>query len=257
MWHKRLLAVILSFFCATLSADIIEMPHMEELVEYVNDDTLVVFDIDNTIAIPVQTLGCDHWFFPHYQEYCDSGMGKEEALTKALLEWMAIQSVSEVTLVEEGIDDVIVDLQTRDVAVMAMTTRGHWLELATRHQLSSLGVDIAKTSPSTATMFFSLERPVMLSDGVIFTNNTHKGNALFTVLDSIEYSPASVIFINDKASDLAMVADSCEARGVPFIGLRYGYTDEAVNNVDMGVAGVQFERFINILSDEEAIALKR
>ena len=41
---------------------------------------------------------------------------------------------------------------------------------------------------------------------------------------------------------------------IPFIGLRYGFIDEKVKNFDPKAAEIQYKRFVNILSNKEALS---
>jgi len=63
-----------------------------------------------------------------------------------------------------------------------------------------------------------------------------------------------VVFINDKATHLKDVGDAVECLGIPFIGLRYTYSDTRVNSYRPEIADIQWEKstFNRILSDEEA-----
>jgi hypothetical protein len=93
---------------------------------------------------------------------------------------------------------------------------------------------------------------VLFHRGILFTSGTHKGMAMAKFLSQIGHMPKSIVFINDKRQNIEEVEVIAEKYGVPFIGLRYGYVDEKVNNFNEDVANLQFQHFGRIISDEEA-----
>ena len=66
-----------------------------------------MFDIDNTLMEPTQTLGSDQWFYHQKEQYVLKGMTPSDALEQALSEWMSIQSVTKVKVVEPGTKDLV------------------------------------------------------------------------------------------------------------------------------------------------------
>jgi len=61
----RILVIIFLFTLTLLGqarAEIIEVKNMAAVANLIDQDSLVVFDIDNTLIQPVQSLGSDPWF---------------------------------------------------------------------------------------------------------------------------------------------------------------------------------------------------
>jgi len=57
--------LLLGFYLSwTLSASalIYEAPHFSDLIPHATEEALIVLDIDDTLLIPVQTVGTDMWF---------------------------------------------------------------------------------------------------------------------------------------------------------------------------------------------------
>lgn len=245
--------ILLMCFCVMqLHGEIVETMKMGELYNYLKPNMLIVFDIDNTIIEPSQTLGSDQWFHHRMDQYIDYGYTKEVALEFALREWMAVQNITKVKLVEEGIDKIIADLQKKGYPVIGLTTRGLGMSTRTVHQLQSVGVDLEASAPYKEEFHFMNGRGVLFRDGILFTANTDKGEALRKYLEQANYHPSSIMFINDKYSHIVPVATYTEKAGIPFIGLRYGYVDEKVKNFPKDTALIQFYNFGHIISDEEA-----
>jgi hypothetical protein len=241
-------------FCSTQAiGEIIEMEVMSEVFEHMTPDTFIVYDIDNTIIEPVQELGSDQWFYHRIQEYKAWGLNPDLALKKALREWTAIQNITKVKLVEPGIDTIIERLQTQGYAMIGLTTRGLGISTLTVEQLETVQVDLTKTSPTNQEFYFWNEpHGVLFRGGILFTAGTDKGEAFKKMLSHLNFHPKRVVFINDKASHLKPVGDACDALGIPFVGLRYSYTDNKVKNFRKHIADVQLHFFGHIISDEAA-----
>jgi hypothetical protein len=235
-----------------LNGEIVQTNTMKELYDHLQPGMLIVFDIDNTIIEPKQTLGSDQWFHHRMDEYKSYGYSDSNSLEFALREWMAIQNLTEVQLVENDTGSIITDLQHKGYDVIGLTTRGLGMSTRTIHQLQSVGVSLQVTAPSKDEFHFMNGRGVLYHEGILFTAATDKGEALRKYINTIGYIPKSVMFINDKYSHIVPVAEFCEGANIPFIGLRYAYLDEKVANFPRQVALVQFYNFGRILTDEAA-----
>lgn len=239
---------------ADLSAIIIETAQFSEITRYLRPHTLIILDIDDTLLLPVQTLGTDVWFLYRLNTYKAQGMCSEDALDKALAEWEAVRHLTAVKIVEEGTERIIKDMQEQKVIIMGLTTQGLALATRTVRQLHSLGIDLCKTAPCSEDHYFLNGHGVLYREGLLFTSGTPKGPALLKFLDLIGYQPKCVVFINDKQTHLQDVEQALQNRGIEFIGLRYSYGDERVARFNKKIADIQWDSssFSRILSDEEA-----
>lgn len=250
---KRFIALFTALiFTAAAHAEIFEADHMDQVYNYIKPNTLVIFDIDNTLIEPVQSVGSDQWFRHRIAYWIDHGYDTEAALEKALANWMAVQNITKVTLCEPNIAKIINHLQDRGFTVMGLTTRGLGMSTRTNQQLETVGINLSATAPTRDDVFFMNKRGVLFRGGTLFTANTHKGKALFKLLDQLDYTPKMILFVNDKRSHIVPVEESAAKRNIPFIGIRYGRTDEKVRQFDTELADFQFEHFGHILSDDEA-----
>lgn len=249
---KSLILLIFSSFCALTWAQIVELDSMGNLQKHLSKNTLIVFDLDNTVMHPSQDLGSDEWFFHRMNSYLNSGMSRDVAFEKLYGEYFLAQALTEAELVERVTAPLILDLQQKGYAVMALTTRSLNLLYPTNRQLQSLSVDFSKSAPVIKDCYFSNSLPVLYRNGILFTNGTDKGDSFNRFCELSGYAPTAVVFINDKASDLLQVEKGCEKKSIPFLGLRYGFLDERVKNYTDRLANVQQEQLKGILSNEEA-----
>lgn len=244
------------FLFGSLSAQIVECGRFKEANSYVEKDTLLVLDIDDTLLIPVQMLGCDEWFSLRIKTHLGEGMDPRKALEKSLAEWEAVRHLTQMEIVEPGSVEVLQAWQERGIQVMGLTTQGLALATRTSLQLHEQGIDLKKTPPWAGDLYFENgSHGVLFRNGVLFTSGTHKGEALFTFLEQIGCQPKQIVFLNDKATHLAEVEAAAERRGVSFTGLRYGYSDSRKAAFRPEIAEIQFQysSFARILSDAEAL----
>ena len=54
--------LLLVFSALPLGGKIVEVAHFKEVLDHIKPSTLLVVDIDDTLLVPVQSLGTDAWF---------------------------------------------------------------------------------------------------------------------------------------------------------------------------------------------------
>jgi hypothetical protein len=252
-----MLAVVFIAFVGKVAAVTIETAQFKEIMKYVTPETLVALDIDDTLLLPVQTLGNDAWFQYRVKQLQAEFASPAEAFERALADWEAVRHQTKVKLVEEDTAAIVEQLQGRGLIVMGLTTQGLSLATRTIQQLLSLGIDLAKVAPSRSDHYFDNGLGVLYRKGILFTSGTPKGEALFKILELCHLQPKHILFINDKLSHLKEVEVTADKRGVPFTGLRYSYGDERVKSFRKDLADIQWENstFGHIMSDFEAECL--
>lgn len=250
---RSVFLLLFSFFYFSLQSQIIEINRIEAIKQYIDHGTLILFDIDNTIVEPTQTLGSDQWFYHRIECYKKKGYPKQEALENALAEWMAVQNLTHVQIVEKGTKELIDELQENQYILMGLTTRGLGMALRTIEQLKSLQIDLSKTAPFQEEIFLLSERGTLFREGILFTAGTDKGHAFLQLFK--HNLPKRVVFINDKESHLREVEKACDLFQIPFLGLRYGFLDEKVARFSSDIAAIQWEHFGKILTDDQAETL--
>ncbi len=244
------------FFYTTLIAQIIETPHFHEITSYIDKDTLVLLDIDDTLLIPNQMLGCDEWFNYRWKKYIQEGLDSPSALEKSLAEWEAVRHLTKMTVVEPGTEKIVSNLQRERYTVMGLTTQGVALATRTSQQLKENGIDLSLAAPRKDDHYLTLQgHGVLYRNGILFTSGKPKGRALFMLCEKMGFSPKRIVFINDKATHLRDIEEEATKQGVEFIGLRYAYSDKRKALFRPEIAEYQFKHSTlnRLLSDEEAL----
>lgn len=248
---------ILLFLCSfSLFSETIETKNFREILNHTTPDTLILLDIDDTLLIPKQMLGCDEWFMYRVRQLKEEGLSSQDALEKALAQWEAIRHLTQMEIVEPGSEEIVATLQNTGHTVMGLTTQGLALATRTVQQLDEQNIDLSITSPMKQDHFFTINNHgVLYRHGILFTSGRPKGEALFKLCDDLGFTPKRILFINDKATHLADIEKTANERGVEFIGLRYAYSDARKAKFSPKIADIQFQPFQQIMSDEEALNL--
>jgi len=253
---------IISFFLAVfailspLHSKIVEVQNFKEITSHLTPGTLVILDIDDTLLIPVQMLGCDEWFTHQYKKFINEGMSQKAALKKSLREWEAIRYVTHMELPEAKTDEIVRSMQDQGYVVMGLTTQTFTLCFITSHQLKENNINLSLSGPCKTDYYFNQgELGVLYRKGVLFTSGSPKGTALFTLCEKLAYKPKRILFINDKASHLKDIEEIAEKNNVEFIGLRYAYSDARKKAFRSDIADFQFSHtnlHKRLMSDKEA-----
>lgn len=216
---------------------------------------MIILDIDDTLLVPRQMLGCDEWFQCRMRFHQKLGLNVSQSLEKSLSEWEAVRHLTKMKIVEPGTEEIIRQLQNKGYPMMCLTTQGLSLATRTHQQLLDNQINIMTSAPSKIDYYFIIEEQgVLFRSGILFTSGAHKGKALFTLFEKLAYEPKRILFINDKHSHLLAIEETAKEKGVAFIGLRYAYSDTMKAAFDERIAHFQFihSTFTHLLSDEEA-----
>lgn len=250
------LLVIFLIASSLIYSKIIEMPYFSNLYQHVSKDSIIILDIDDTLLVPKQMLGCDEWFQYRVELHKKIGSTSRDAVEKALAEWEAIRHLSQMELVEEECRDIIYDLQKQGFIVMGLSTQGLALATRTNLQLAELGINLATTAPSLEDIYFTNHHHgVLFRGGILFTSGTSKADSLEKFCQRANLNPKKILFLNDKETHLKDVEQYTLRKGIEFIGLRYSFSDKRKSCFSKEIADYQFSysSFSKILSDQETI----
>jgi hypothetical protein len=257
--HKRLLvAVCLSiglyliydFWSQRIPDVIVESKHITDIYSYIkpheyNKNLLIIFDIDNTIATTPTDFGSDQWFYAMKNRLMKTGTSEQDALNIMIPLFIQIQHDTWLVPVEKNTISVINSLQDKGVSVIALTARSLELAHRTLEQLQHMGIFFTRTDPYECPITYGNTKPGLYIDGIIFSGNYDKGEMLVHWFKQSNYRPIKVIFIDDKLKNLHSVEKALHDRNYPFIGIRYGYSDDRVHNFSLESIAEEQTQFFN------------
>ncbi len=225
-------------------------------------ETLVVFDVDETLIQPTDTY------------FINEGSSQAQAVKKKFIEnhpeikdWRIYEDILinqvQRPLLEPFIIEKINALQKIGViiiAVTAMNTGKHGnydrLEHWRYEHLGSFGFEGAFND---LIIDFELngKKPVFYK-GILATDTSPKGPALFAFLDHINYKPKKIIMFDDSKDYLESVGQESKKHGVQFQG--YWYKGAHEKAWDQALIEYQIEHLMKHkkwLRDEKAYELMR
>jgi hypothetical protein len=246
-----------AFCCLSLCANehFVQSEHLSDALQYVDKNTLVLIDLDNTLVRTKQLLGSDEWFGYSIQKYEKEGYSSEMAREMVVDHWMQIQHKTDMQFLTPQTEKVLKDiLQKKSVSVVALTKRPPRLASRTIHQLSALNVNFSECCNYKDCHFFGNQ----LEKGIIFIaeeNDKNKGAAVQEFLSTIDSKPKKILLIDDKENHIRSVGKVLKDSAIEFIGFHYTKANEMIAKFDPQVAEVQLKKFMELLSDEEALLL--
>lgn len=242
---KRILVTLTICFSFTSInlAKIIESNTVTEINNHLNDDpehTLVIFDIDNTLAAPKLEIGSDQWVNYLVQEKMKQGLDMQQAFNAVLPTYFHVQFKVAMHPVEDITPALIQELQTNGTSVIALTARSIFVASRTLDQLKDMRVALGIRNHNNE-LHLNMPIPCIYMDGVIFSGNNDKGLVLIELLNTIDFKPTRIIFLDDKLKNITAVEYAAQKCGIEFVGIRYGRCDERVTNFDPVKAQEQLE----------------
>lgn len=232
---KHFSVVFLFLFSFTALAEIKEVRSMSEALSGIQRTDIVVFDIDNTILEPIQTIGSDQWYEYTLEEYKKDGFDSASAQDRTAKDWALVQYATQVRPVETLTPLLIKNLQDRGVLVITLTARPNDLKPITMNQLESIGVNVESTK-------------------ALFANGQNKGVLLNDYLKANNLHPARLIFVDDKQKNVKNMDDAFAKREFANINYRYSAADFRVKAFNPKLADYQWNYFIKfglLLTDKE------
>ncbi len=242
---KKLTVAFIFLLATAASAASYEIKQMKEILNYVDRDTLVVFDIDNTIAESAQTIGSVQWQENEVEKAKAAGLPAHQALERSLRKFIAVNYVGEMRPVESTTPALIHHLQKRSAGVMALTARPVELLARTRYLLGKMGIDLSLARPINGNYQTLVKEQAIYSKGILAVGATNdKGEMLKWLIQQNGFVGfKKVVFVDDKAKYTASISTALDQLGVANDVFRYGSADQRVKSFDPALANEQTEYF--------------
>ncbi len=259
--HFCFMLVLLTFWMHPIKAEIIRTSQIDDILPAIdNEETLVLFNIAEVLMDTEMSLGTQAW-----RKYVRTRVYPQ------LHDQLTLYVFQKVTPKppEPSTPEIIKQLQSRGVPVLALTSRGRseWystsmpgIDSLTEELLRQIGIDFTGTKLPAQLSNIDASFADFYHSGIIYaTNSYEKGEILEKLLDITHYKPSKIVLIDDKADSLESVETAMKARGIPFTGFAYTHTSQKHANFDPMIAHIQFEWLFThdqLLSDEEANQIK-
>jgi hypothetical protein len=242
---NKLVIIIGCLITLNVYSRIIETDDLNDIMPYVDSNTLVVFDIDDTIARPSQMLGTDAWFRYLLHKYEQHGVDIDTALDNILPIVFQVHQQAMFLLVQPDTPSLIEQLQHHGIRTIALTSRSPILARRTVIQLNDLGIDFTRNQfIDYETLLPTMVYAAKYLSGIIFSSENDKGPLLIKFLNFVDHHPKRIIFIDDKRKYLDCVEQSAIQQGIEFFGFHYTRVKKECPPFDPQIAHQQLRVFL-------------
>lgn len=255
IWNSLCYAVLLlvPFF---IEAKIIETATVNTIIPFVDDETWLLVDLDNTTFEGKQALGHTEWFYDKAHIHMKNGMTLEEATRECYPEWIEIQKVCAVKPVETAFIPALTRLQEQGIVIMGLTHRQPSLVDSTLRHVNSLGLSFVDSAPVKDTLIVPSQTPTKYIQGILFTGEYNKKGEIFVrFLSIINQKPKKIVFIDDKRSHVEEVERALMGLGIEYIGVHYTAIEHVEKVYFPEIAEFQHKFLSQILSNDAALLL--
>lgn len=255
---KKILLAILLLFSTHLQGEIIEIYEIEDIRSFVTQkDTLVLFDIDNTLITSSMSLGSYAW-----RTWIKNKLPNHE-LDFPLYDALVLYIAKNIPWkpVESNTPQLIADLQLNNIPVFAFTARGrkrwynmniHGVDYFTHRQLDHIDIHFNQTLIPDELQKLESD---YFHEGIIFAGSIQKGNLFKHLFKDLNYHPSLIIFIDDKLELVQSVESAIQEFGIPIIGFWYRRTERDDKSFNPLIANIQLEHLLlknSIIGNAEA-----
>ncbi|MBT4855930.1 DUF2608 domain-containing protein [bacterium] len=231
---------LLLFLTTSITPKIYETNNFSDVLKHVDSDTLVLLDIDNTLARPKGNchIGSDPWFYDLLKEKKDINL--------ALPDYCLGSVNIDLQPAEKNTVSVFNKLK-KTCPTIGLTARNLYISSDTVLQLEKIDINFdGDNIPSQESVYYShKDHPSTYHHGILFCGVNEKEAVIPFLLKQLKKRPKTIIFVDDKEKNLKTVEKIAEKEGLKFIGFRYGACDEYVKKYDAAQAKKDFEEIKN------------
>lgn len=207
-----------------------EIHKVKEILNYISFDTLICWDLDNTLLQAKHELGSDQWF-TCMMELVGRQLEKHpDAKAWAIEIYTQVQHLTQAHVVEENVVKYIKFFKDIGLPQLIITARGHDLKATSLRQLHENH------------LFFN-------EDQIIFCEGQSKAKALGQILPKLP-SVKHFIMVDDKASHVHDIQALARMLATRFNGFSYRHLDARVKQFDMKLASTQLKVLLEELPQQ-------
>jgi FMN phosphatase YigB (HAD superfamily) len=219
------LTLFLLLTMISLHAKIIQTNTMEEILPYIDEDTWVIFDIDNVLLEPSIQAGRHEWFLHEVEKFMARGVDFQTAEELVGPCWRSFMEICPMRTPEPDIASLIKTIQEKSGASLALTARHPPDSTLTLRQLEALEIDFSHHAP----LFVSFEaaHPTHWEKGIFFVSwMNSKGIVFRQFIENSDIQPKRIVFIDDTKRHVDSMEQELQKLGIEFFGFHYIKTSE-------------------------------
>jgi hypothetical protein len=224
-----------------------------ELLPIVDQETLLIVDIDDTLIFPSQNLGASSWALEQMRSLAKQGRSKQEAFEETCALWKRVLLISRMNIVEAAIPKILTQLQDQGVAILGISKLSPDFGILISDKLRSLNIDLMRTAVIGADIDVSGAKNIRYIEGSLFIGYLQdKIDALIEFLRLLPHLPRKIVYVDSCYKHISRLSQACAALGIAYQGMWYRAADGKDDYYRSDLAHVQQKYFEAIISDEDA-----
>jgi len=260
-----------SMLCGADIKTIFSLKEAESILEQLDSNALVVFDVDETLIVAIDKIRRKHpqdIIDQFKQIHFDDQV--KDVVHREYLDSIKLKMTEQI-LVESESSYLIAALQAKSIRVIALTHMhaGTYyaiesMEKWRSEQLCHLAIDMSVHNPDRIVLqnlpMGRSSYPVFHKGILATSRSCSKGQALAELLEQLNWKPSSVVFFDDWQEHLISVSSEMEKLGIVCTAFHYKATEIVDSAVDIELAKFQYKHLIEHetwLSDMQAMALMK
>lgn len=258
------LITLISLFAIFYSqAKIVEHQQIDTVFTYLaepdyNKQTLVIFDVDNTLVEPSGWVGGTPWFEHLVHQKIAQGLDRTAAFIETLDICCKVQYQLTLVPAEKNTAPTVQQAIQKNMTVIALTARPACMANHTIEQLCSHGIDFGLSgfqNINTKDEVYHYQQGIIFCASGAARTSFSKGAALTSILKKLNYRPKKIVYIDDALKYLNSVEEALKAfdPNIEFIGIRYGHLDYKFKLFDATAAEKELNSHFEKLKTEEKI----
>lgn len=197
-----------------MKKNVIEIHSIQEVPSFLQEDTHLFLDLDNTLLTSCSEFGSERWERFMIDHFIREGIPEKQAVARASHLWKAVQTVSQIQFVEEITQATTRHMQTKVPASFVITARDYSFRSVTEDQINHLNLKFSESKPLPIA-------PAQYANGIFYCGDVPKGAVLKAYAE--KYGCKHILLVDDYRSHVEVAA---EMMPIDFTGLRYGFLDE-------------------------------
>ncbi len=176
---------------------------LRELLKFVTEGTLVLFDIDDTLFMSASDYGSQEWLNANTPKKEEVGDEKYQKAFREIRDFKNtnIEPFLQYRLMQSDLLEILKEMRDMGAHIMCLTARNPSDKRveATERALKELGIleYLSSTTISTDTMKF--DKPIRVQNGVIYANNFNAKDEVFTeVMGLLPRQYYNVVYAEDS-----------------------------------------------------------
>ena len=240
-----------------LCGKIIETDSIMSILDYVQENTLVIADLDNTLIESQNQLGSSQWGDYLGALFTEPNKSFEEINFLVAETWCKVQPLIKIRCVDPQTPQIINQVCEYGIEFMGLTARRPCEVHYTHKQLGSVQITLSNIiEEGFLEDTLDPRKGIIYHQGIVYcTPMNKKSYGLKLFLEKSKLCPKRIIFVDDKLSHVKDVGQLVKNLGIDYIGIRFSRADKRVISFCPKIAKIQFDHLPQIISDDEAMLI--